>query len=136
MAKIKQGRSEAAKARDKIKDAEIEKKMIVWQREKEERFAAEAARIEADRRAREAAKAEKERRKQEKKARGERRKERAEVRELVLKGEDVPSQKRSREGVPAKAPPAKRAAAAPKKKPAAPKVRLGVKTRKVATPSP
>ena len=136
MAKIKQGRSEAAKARDKIKDAEIEKKMIVWQREKEERFAAEAARIEAERRAREAAKAEKERRKQEKKARGERRKERAEVRELVLKGEDVPSQKRSREGTPVEEAPRMKRAKVASKKPAAKKVRLGVKLQRVATPSP
>ena len=73
MAKIKQGRSEAAKARDKKKDAEIEQKMIVWQREKEEQFAAEAARIEADRRAREAAKAEQKRRKQEDEAKKKRR---------------------------------------------------------------
>ena len=126
---------------DKKDQREFEKEQRERWLRREEEIAAEEARIEAERQARidaeEAAKAEK-------KARGERREERAKIRVLVLKGEDVPSQKRSREGVPAKAPPAKRAAAAPKKKPApkkpaarpAPKVRLGVKTQKLATVSP
>ena len=114
---VKQGRSEAAKARDR----ENAKKWDARMREEEARRAAAAARIEALRQeciAKEAfAKAEEERREQEIEDRVERRKERAKIRALVLKGEDVPSKEQSRaEAKKKRPPPPPKRAPAPKRK--------------------